>query len=378
MPFYLAAFFIYIAIVFRSICERKNFTFLQFIFALFPLFLITILRGDIGTDTAAYLNIISDMQKGLIPDMEWGFVMSVKSMLFLGFSSRDILIIFSFLISGFIIYAASFSSRSLLILVLCIVPIFFWDMTMNGLRYGLAFSLAMCSIANYYKENYRLVVIFAVSSILFHVSGLLIFILMILVSDNGKELKNWLIITIGLSLLLVIFQSADYISNIFANDDNLIGALNMRNKFSGYAAFPSPSLLSGLVPMILSFLALAILKIADAAPKRIRICRFYILLVSVLLTFFLAKFSYAGLRLQFLVLFFIFVCLQFKPAFSQLDFAINKKNILPLFLLISTLGFVAFFKNALTSEGLGPSPWLPYSFSPAVNEYFDFLPAFYK
>jgi hypothetical protein len=142
-------------------------------------------------------------------------------------------------------------------------------------------------------------------------------------------------------------------------------------KASAYMHFPSPSVLSGLAPLVLSLVTLIVIKRVDRADQVIRIRRFYVLLLAIVTTFIIAKFSYAGLRLQFVVLFFMLLCLQFKPILIVSEDIRRDRSVLPVLIFVGVLGIAMFAKNALVSEGRGPSPWLPYSFNSLLLNALD-------
>lgn len=370
MPYYAIAFLIYSLATVKILKKETPATTCLFILGLCPLFLIAICRGDVGTDTGAYLQIISNIQENESSGVEIGFVFLVKLLLFLELPPRFILASITAISTGLVVYAASFSKRSLLLITLCIVPIFYMDMTMNGLRYGLAFSCAMCAVGLFYRHKLHLCIIFAILSISFHLSGWLIFALMTFLSDDKKEFKKWFSITTSLGLLLLIINT----NILAANTSTLeIPRVNIQGKIIAYSHIKSPSLLSGLIPLTISLISLALIKHVDCAHHAVSIRRFYILLMGIISSFLIAKFSYAGLRLQLVLLFSTLVCLQFKPAFLPLEkVRLNKKNLLFL-ITIGALGVAAFMKNIWASAGIGPSPWLPYSISPEIMEALDML-----
>lgn len=372
MSYYILAFAIYS--FFITLLMRRNATQSParlFVLGLVPAFFLVLCRGDVGTDTAAYLRIIDDIQNNRPTDLELGFVLLVKTMLLIGMTPQFILAAIASISTALLIYAAQLSQRSLFLCALCIVPIFYFDITMNGLRYGLAFACTMCAVALFYQKRLYLCVIFATCAVLFHLSGGLLVLMMALLSDDKEEFRYWTYITIGLGVLIVTLQNVDQILYLF--DLDVFGTgVDLNNKISAYSNFPSPSLLSGVGPLTLSLLTLVLIKKEDNATKNVRVRRFYFLLLATIGTFVVAKFSYAGLRLQFVVLFFMLLTLQFKPAFESVGNVKRSKKMLATMMLIGFLGMAAFMKNALTTESQGLSPWLPYSFNPELTTLFNF------
>jgi hypothetical protein len=240
---------------------------------------------------------------------------------------------------------------------------------MNGLRYGLAFTCAMCATGLFYRGKLHFCMIFAICSVAFHLSGWLIFMLMAFLSDDKVEFKKWLIITAGSGALLLAMNTG--VLNYTSELSNT--GVDLQGKIYVYSNSPSPSLFSGLAPLVISLISLALISRVDCAQRTARARRLYILITGILLSFLISKFSYAGLRLQFVLLFVILLCLQFKPAFWPMEqVRINKKILLTL-ALIGALGVAAFIKNIWISEGVGPSPWLPYSINPEIMDALDML-----
>jgi len=370
MCYYISAFAIYGIALLSLMRVSTRFQTIIFSLGLLPVFLLVVCRGNVGTDTAAYLQIIAQVQDGSPLDMEFGFLLLVKMLLLLDMSPGMILAAIAFISTALLMYAATFSKRSLLVVAFCVVPIFYLDMTMNGLRYGLAFACAMCAVAWFYQGRLVQCFLFSVGSVSFHLSGLFIFVLMAMFSDNRQECKKWL--CIGMALFVLVLNNAHTGMSFFvdASAGTRLGVFEyLMMKFEAYRNFPSPNWYSGLAPLLLSMMVLGVIK-AGTAAEVVSVRKFYCLLTGVALMFILAKLSYAGLRLQFIFLFFMLLCLQFKPAFACIMNKTQHAMIMRAFLVIAMLGMAMFFKNALASEGQGSSPWFPYSH---VFERFDLI-----
>lgn len=199
-----------------------------------PILLLVFLRGDVGTDTLAYLNIISVIKGNGYVDMEVGFISVVKLMLSCGLNPRLILLAVALLTTLILIYAGTFSKQALTVLMFCIVPVFYLDMTMNGLRYGLSFALASLAVAYFYKGKWFVVTCLALSSVSVHVSSLVIFGMMLLLANDRNEFTSW----VGILILLGIFTLAQY-----SLGSVLLGqGYDVTAKYSAYSNFKSPSI----------------------------------------------------------------------------------------------------------------------------------------
>lgn len=362
MVYYISAFLIYGLALIYLLQEGRRRRGLLFISAMSPLVLLALLRGGVGTDTASYLSIVDEIENYGTTSVavESGFVLLIKAMLYLGAEPMQILVLVGFITTAVLISASLTSGRATLVSALCIVPIFYLDMTMNGLRYGLSFAFAMYSIALFSKNRVIVGSFLAVCSVLFHISGLALFAIMALLASNKIELRRWIALSVGLALVVFVQLHGSQQTETAQQTQ-----INFAEKALIYTHFPSPSILSGLAPLVLSIIVIFLIFSVDQMSNGIRSRRFYILSALVILTFVVAKFSYAGLRLQFVVLFAMLVALQFKPEFSVAS--IQAKGVRRAMAIVGVLGAFAFLKNIYLTEGVGATPFLPYSINPAVH-----------
>lgn len=305
-------------------------------FGLLPAFLLVVLRGDTGTDTVSYLNILQNTVSDFYVfhgDVEFGFELLSKIILYFGGGERLTVLVLSGL--SVILMAVSFSNtrEDALVFFLLLFPLFFYDMTMNGLRYGISFSLAKIAYNLRQEKSKVYLMAFAIISIFFHVSGLLVLLLLI-----GRQISiKYLLPGILFSILVVIFYY-----------DRLL------YKLAAYELIQAPGMVSGTAPLILVFaiyMCCVVLKF-----KNIMYLTFLFSLE--LLFYVLAKFSYAGIRLQLLVLY-VLCC-----ALPDLEVMNSKRRVFFAFgiLMIGLLGFSFKARNMIDGEGSGDSPFLPYGF----------------
>jgi hypothetical protein len=360
VAYYVSAFLIYGLAVIYLFQEGRQRRSLVFIIGMMPLVLLALSRGSVGTDTATYLSIVDEIGNYGGARLESGFVFFVKAMLYLGTEPLLILVFIGFITTAVLISASLTSERAMVVSALCIVPIFYLDMTMNGLRYGLSFALAMYSIALFSQNRVVVGSFLGLWSVLFHISGLALFAIMALLASNKAELRRWVALSAGLGLVVLVDIVQQAKTSALAKISG-----GFAKKAVAYMYFPSPTLLSGLVPLVLSVIVILIIRSADQGSNGSRARRSYLLSVLVILSFVVAKFSYAGLRLQLLVLFAMLVALQFKPEFSFAS--IQTRNLRRGMILVGVLGVFAFLKNIYVTEGMGASPYLPYSINPYVH-----------
>lgn len=319
-----------------SLKIRGNGYKLLFLFGFFPAILVVILRGLTGTDTYTYLTFLSATQQQVDENyynIELGFLLYTRLINFLEIDAQVALNFFGFVICILLYINLSKTKHAFIIFSSLIFPIFFYDMTMNGVRYGLAFVLAVPFILepidkiikiNKNKVSFLL-------SILNHNSAL-IFVFFKLISY--LNLKNFI-------LFLIVSSSA-----FFIMQDYLL------LKFNDYSSYESPGALSGLQPLILMLLIIVL----NSTFFRENIKRNFFLFFLQLYFYGITQISYAGIRLQFAVLFFMVI-------FLILDqYCKNYKLYIFFLYLIGILGFAFKSRNMLDGYGVGFSPFLPYSF----------------
>ena len=369
--YYLALTYYWLALTF-VVQHTKTLSIFKVLYATFPLLVIMILRGNVGTDTVAYLGIVSDIGVNAnVASIEHGFVYLIKLLLLITKNNMFVLVLIAIFTTIVMLTASAQSYRSKFVLLVCVVPIFYLDMTMNGLRYGLSFAFAMYAVQKFYSKHEKMSVVLAVISVLIHSSSILIFLIFAAIADNKEELRKWLLIT---GILFIFMLGSLYLSNIleFFNSNNIYSKdINLTNKFYAYKYFKSPSWLSGLSTLIMSALLLLTLKLSNKAHTLFNNRGFYIVLVIVFITFVISKFSYAGLRLQSLVLFCILLIMQFKP--SILD--VLDKQFKRRLLLVGFLGTLTFIKNAIQTEGQQLSPFAPWAINPDITHFWSSIAA---
>lgn len=329
----------YILIVLASILslkiKRKGYKYL-FLLSFIPAVIIVTMRGLVGTDTYSYLSLLEQTKWDIeenIYNLEFGFVLYLKLVNFLEIFPQKALNAFS-LITCILLYLNFSKSRNAFIVFSSIVfPVFFYDMTMNGLRYGLAFALAVPFITEPSKEilKFNRIKIYFILSLLNHNSVLVFLFSKILLNLNIKKFILGL-----LFFTLVLYYLQDY----------------LLLKFNSYSDLASPGALSGLQPLVIMFL----LSLTSSIFFKNKVKRNAYLFAIQLLFYGVTQFSYAGLRFQFVILFFMMVSMINDRNCS------NYKIYISSLYLIGLVGFLLKARNMLDTYGIGPSPYLPYLF----------------
>jgi hypothetical protein len=324
-----------------------------------PLFLLVALRGSVGSDTAAYLNIVSVIQEnGNFIGIEQGFIYLIKALLFVVNDPLQICVLVALITTIALLIASKSDERSLFVFVVCIVPLFYLDMTMNGLRYGLSFAFSMLAMSRFYQHHLLSSVVLGVVAVLFHVSGLFLFLISALLADN----KYKFIRSLKLLGVLIFVVLAQYYWQALGN-------LDAKEKYLAYKNITSPFWYSGLSTLIISWLLLYVLQGGKNDKALLTTHQFYMLFLLTLSTFILAKFSYAGLRLQSIVLFTMLLMMQYKPRLAKIMDATRKKRML----MIGCLGVLVFVKNLISTQGQGASPFAPWQVNPDIVQLWNVI-----
>lgn len=364
MTFYYIFFASLLALMTYGLNFKKFINVFVIIFISISLFFVGI-KGLVGTDTSSYLDIISKINNnGNYPGIEIGFIFLVKFLLLFVDSNYFILAILASIISIILLAASQAAYRSSLVFLLCIIPVFFLQMTMNGLRFGLAFAITMFTFRMFFEDKLKLALFFSFFATSIHSSALIIFVVGLVLADDKYEFVSWLkvnCVALIAFILHVVLQVSNALptSNAFASSDSL----PILDKFYYYLSFYSPHWYSGISIFTLSLVSLYAISSINK-DKLIQERVIVTLLIIVILTFIAAKLSYAGLRLQASVLFAIFLTMQFKPSFESI---VKSKKYL---FLIGCLGILFFCNNAIQTKGQGSSPFIPYYVNPDItNKY---------
>jgi hypothetical protein len=336
MVFYIIPYVFMIFMALLSIKIKGNgFKFL-FLLGIIPSLFIIGMRGDVGTDTAAYISLINYSNVDLeerVSTLEPFFLMIVYLKNYFNLESRLVLNIFS--VSIVLVLFSFFykNKHRFLIFSFLIFPVFLYDMTMNGIRYGMAFALSCFFISqskeNLYKFSSSNFIYFL--SLLNHKTAIFFYIFK---NAQSASIKNFIVICFV--MILGFFTLQGYLVD----------------KLSLYSEYSSPSIFSGVQPLIISFLLLTTNSIFFKKNLRRNSYLFVIQLIFYIVT----QFSYAGIRFQFLELFYIIVLLV-------LDKETKNYNVYMLLLmLIGLFGFLFRLNNFYSTIGQGESPFLPYNF----------------
>lgn len=315
----------------------KSLGFLLFI-SLLPAYLLVVLRGNVGTDIELYLTYFTYIhQDGVSPfKFEPGFTLLSKLISFFTLNERLSINIISTITTFLLVINFSKKKFDVIIFSFLIFPFFYYDMTMNGLRYGLSFSLAAISIRYLFDEKNIKSLIWGLLSISIQYSSIIIFLPFLLSYLNKKQL----LYLIGVTILI---------------GSSLFSAEYFRNKVLAYSQLYSPSILSGISTLIPSVFLLFTVSYYNQKVLKTKV--FYYLFFMVIFAYFFTFISYAGLRIQTTVMF--LVILYFKVIFDDL---VKKQSLYFIIFILGIFGMIFRLRNFNTFNPEVSTPFIPYHF----------------
>lgn len=335
-----------------SMINKKNISssslFVLLILFLTPAILLVILRGNVGTDTINYLGFFKDLSNdSSVHEYEPGFQFLSQCMNLFRFNERVNVAIISLLTIILLCKSYSSSKDHVVLFSSFLFPVYFYDMTMNGLRYGLSFALSSLAIDALYKKKNLNFILLALISTSIQYSSFLIIIVFVIFKLNKKILIGLLLLIIATSPFLV-----DFVTN------NLV---YLSDKKDFYKDLASPSSTSGLGPLILFLLLFFTFYLYSEKtnPKK----NLLLILVFEIASFMLAKITYAGLRFQMLFLFSLVLLIK-----QEYHLILRKKEFSMLLISIGVFGFLLTAKNLMAIVEDVESPFIPYKFFWQENE----------
>lgn len=325
-------------------CFNRDGRPLLFFIGMIPLMGIACFRGIVGTDTYAYFWAFAEAGNGYDYGGEPFFKAVVQALWEIRSDPWFVLFGISAIISSIFVVAITKLNNMGWILALIAVPIFYLDMTMNGLRYGLAFSLFMLATHYLVKGQSKIYIVIAIIGACSHFSSFLLFAIY-------YAMRRGVNVFVGIAGVVGVFLG------VFVLQDYLM------DKRELYSSIVSPGALSGVFPFVVSILmiwcALCYRKSMDVSAKALLVC-----LCLAVSTFALARVSYAGLRFQFMVIMLIstYVCTAvWRGSRNQfIRFGL-------IMAMVGVIGLGGRIRNMIEEEGLGNSPFFPYQSAPYMK-----------
>lgn len=303
-----------------------------------PMAAVVLLRGNIGTDTPSYISAIelirdsgADSLQLFEPLFEW----LLTTLAILPIPAWGILALVSML-TIFLLVIGWIRIEPSLVMFTWIYAQFFVDMTMNGIRYGLAFSLVVFGSRFLVEKRFFFFWIFVVSATFIQISGALLGVLLYFLHE--QRWRSTIYATV-VAILVGVSFSERLLLKILAYESEMI-----------------PGQFSGVVPLVATFLILAIW-ISDPNARRRALAKVISLSIMSFLFYGVSQMTYAGLRFQLLVLFLsilTFVCHVFS-----FKIKLYSRSVIALILIGMLLGAM---KLRHFDEGGDAGNFIPYKF----------------
>ena len=336
---YLLPFLFLVGITFMTYVSKINFKSYKTIlfFGLLPALAVAVLSGDTGTDKASYYTWISNTFNGNMEKVvyEPGFKFLTYALSMIYSSEYFIIPVVSLITSLFLWLAFSGNKWQLIVFTFLLFPYFYFDMTMNGLRYGLSFAISAYAARLILEKKFKSFIIVGLVGVSMQYSSIIIIILLYLSQVNFKKIHLILLVVVGYAVF------------------NILDFGYFDNKVDAYKDLTKPSGLSGVTPLILFTLIFGLNWFLNKKISKI----LFIIFALQMASFVLSLSSYSGLRFQSL---FIFTLLIFIAFFQELK--TFKKRYLIFFMVIGFISFSLKIRNFMSEEKEVTTPFLPYEF----------------
>ncbi|WP_294320537.1 EpsG family protein [uncultured Sphingomonas sp.] len=313
--------------------------------AFLPMFYLIAARGLVGVDSAYYLQLF-DAIRYLGPtgaNFEPGFALIVASLTNIFSDSFDILILLGCLTAGLMLLAALMLERQPILFLAIVIPFFLFDMTMNGLRYGLAFSIVSIGATGLVNNRRWLFVVCTILAASIQISS-------VVVAAGAWTLIEARIKTfafVAAAGLVVVAVFGEYIGEKAAANTDLVA-------LGGTA---------GLVPYVIT---LTILAAVSSEPELFKALKLPIIAIAVLQTaaFAMARYYYAGLRMEGVVLFLLYIVLAVR--FARMNHSVPSRSLAVILMAAAIMSSILRLRNFSDEQGQNESPFAPYYFASEV------------
>jgi hypothetical protein len=312
--------------------------------AFLPMLFFIATRGLVGVDSSNYLRIFEIIRTQGLWDagVEPGFALLVDRMASWFFHDPfDILVALGIIVAILVMIGGFLlEGKQPLLLLGMVLPFFMFDMTMNGVRYGMAFALTSIAIAYLVRKRPFVFLGIGVAAVSIQVTSLILLAAVWAL----LEARVRTFIATALAGVVVSFLFGEHISGRVSENVDL----------------QITSALSGLAPLIISTIALAALA-AHPDFRRSSLWQLGLLFLLQLGGFVMARYFYAGLRFQILILFMIYLYGAARTRALGISLLKSQPTVL-LIILVAMAGAFLRLRNFSEDWGVGGSPFAPYYF----------------
>lgn len=300
-------------------------------------------RGLVGVDSAFYVQQFDTIRySGLFAaGFEPGFALLIYILTFFFADSFQILILLGCTAAIVLLIGALWLEREPVLFLTIVLPFFLFDMTMNGLRYGLAFAIITLGTAAWCNGRRWLFFVSLALAASIQISSIILAVgTWILVEARFRTFVGTLIVGIT-----IVYFFGDYLGEKAAQNADLVA-------LGGF---------SGVVPFLITTVILASAALNPSIWRELRLPIIGLATLQIA-AFWTARYYYAGLRLQSIVIFMSYLVLAFSISRHGLKLRDSRIAVVGLMaaLLLST---ALRLKNFSDEEGFGISPFAPYFYA---------------
>lgn len=311
-----------------------------------PLVLLACLRGNAGTDTAAYYTAFMSLGSGEGYGGEPLFNLIAQALWAVEPDPRFVVNCISLTTAVLMLWALARTRYGAWFGGLLLVPAMFYELTMNVMRFGLASSLFLLATRVPPQQKPVRYFIYAVLGTCTHFSSALMFLFYLVITRRGQTgmLLGCVVAVIGGSFLVPGY---------------------LDDKASLYSGLAAPNASSGLMFLMIQMLLLGVM-INFRKDFDIPVIGWVICASSAIALLVLTHITYAGIRFQLLLVYLMVVVLlrRYTPTNGRVS------NRLAVWLFV--IGLIALagrFHNMLDEEGKGASPFLPYRTIQSLQDF---------
>lgn len=317
------------------------------VIAFAPMMYLITARGLVGVDSAFYVQQFDVIryQGFLAGGFEPGFAIIVEVLTYVFADSFDILVILGSVAALLILAAALMLEREPVLFLSLVLPFFLFDMTMNGLRYGLAFSIIAFGAAALIAGRRWLFLACVVGAATIQITSVLLAVgVWTLV-----EVRPRTFLAIALLGAGMLYQFGGYLGDKAAQNADLAAAGG----------------LSGVVPLLVTFLMLVAIGLASGDRWRSVAVPVLGLGLLQLTAFGVSRVYYAGLRVQSIVVFMSYLVFAILVSRNHIDLRRNKL-VAAILIFVCIVSSALRLKNFNDEQGVGLSPFAPYYYASDV------------
>lgn len=315
---------------------------------LFYCLFIALFRGAVGTDTANYIKIFNAFSNGYelsVGDEGFKYLIKLLNNLFNNsqFAVNSVSIIYFALLAAFFYRS---NKNEAFFLVSYFLPVFAYSYSMNGLRVGLAVAVFLIAIQTYSNKKSLLVSFkYFLLGFFLHITTVFLPVMFFLYQVKWLSIRFLIRFLLVFSFVFIVFLlNFDYVSGKYLaySDGNSV----------------APSIYSGL-SVVFSLFIIIFFMLFGKLPRHDKKWIFTISFVLIVMSFILAKYTYAGIRILDLLatLVPIVVLLRYNEKGINFD-----KHIKLAFFMSGAFVALNSFIGYLSYYGVGGSPFLPYYF----------------